>query len=747
MSLEEGPFVFRVNDNGTGPNLLIQVCMERGWREYTENTPLRDNWNLWWKTSAFSVSQHKQLKAWQFTNHIPKGASICRKDNLARYLKCMKKVYGAVYDISPHGYNLPLEYTKLVADCSRHGDDEENQKVWICKPVGQSQGRGIFLFKSLSDLCYDSNAVVQRYIKNPLLIGGYKFDLRLYVCVPSYHPLTIYLYKEGIVRFSTDKFSLSDLNNPFCHLTNSSLNKLGPGYAEQKDRVGAGCKWNFKQLRHYFQQAGIRDWLLWQRISALVTLTVLSQSTSVPQTTNCFEFYGFDVLVDENLKPWLLEVNLSPALGNDCDVDPVVKKPLLHDLFDLLGLPVCNTGLSLFTIFSPFDTRTQSSSVSPSDNEDGDESENRHLCIIRTKPRAATSIQTNRGANKLCNGPAKTTASSAMLVATAATKWRRKRKTNYLFGPPHKNNLDFEKLKTNFDNPKPPLRISPQNQNVNDSARSKSQTQQEDKKKVEKLNEIGLHNLNFKDEQTNELIKYRQGKKSAVNVKRNRDKDAIDKVKLCCGTVEVPNRVKMKYDCTLSSKMVNGADYSKNSSKPLVQPEINDNFNKKESKLENIDSKLAKGKSDTKCSYVCEKPKKVYSNQNDNNIKSVMLPYDKSYSTSRGFKGRTKQSPPMLWGNGRDWRMPINHEGDWGRIYPLNNYYNSKFTPEFEEDYMGNKFSVGDKQIRLVVHHVTKYIKISKQIFANGIHCTEEELNAQLMNHLGLTGDVWLPSK
>ena len=49
---------------------------------------------------------------------------------------------------SPPGYNLPLEYTKLVADCSRHDDDEDdNQKVWICKPVSQSQGRGIFLFK------------------------------------------------------------------------------------------------------------------------------------------------------------------------------------------------------------------------------------------------------------------------------------------------------------------------------------------------------------------------------------------------------------------------------------------------------------------------------------------------------------------------------------------------------------------------------------------------------------------------
>lgn len=43
---------------------------------------------------------------------------------------------------------------------------------------------------------------------------------------------------------------------------------------------------------------------------------------------------------------------MSPALGNDCEVDSEVKKPLLHDLFDLLGLPVCNTGLSLFKIWT-----------------------------------------------------------------------------------------------------------------------------------------------------------------------------------------------------------------------------------------------------------------------------------------------------------------------------------------------------------------------------------------------------------
>ncbi|XP_066156601.1 probable tubulin polyglutamylase TTLL2 [Euwallacea fornicatus] len=362
-----GPFIFKINENGTGPQLLTQVCLERGWKEH-DSEHNENNWNLWWRTTGFSSNHHKSLYSWQYLNHIPKGSTICRKDNLIRYMRSMKRVYGSVYDFSPFGYNLPLEYTKLAAECSRsRPSKEENlvsdeKPIWICKPVAQSQGKGIFLFKKLSELSYDTNTVVQRYIEKPLLIGGYKFDLRLYVCVPSYHPLTIYMYREGLARFGTDKFSLNDLKNPFRHLTNSSINKLGPGYAEMKDRVGSGCKWTLRQLRRYFQQAFIPDWLIWQKITSLVILTILSQVQQIPHSTNCFEFFGFDVLIDSTLKPWLLEVNLSPALSNDCDVDCLVKKPMLHDMFDLLGLPLFNTGLSIFNIWldnSEYNNRDQ----------------------------------------------------------------------------------------------------------------------------------------------------------------------------------------------------------------------------------------------------------------------------------------------------------------------------------------------------------------------------------------------------
>ncbi|CAH2075153.1 unnamed protein product, partial [Iphiclides podalirius] len=344
-------FIYRLNDNGSGPSLLVKVCAERGWRIYQPCARGEDRWNLWWRAGAFPAACYKALGDWQFMNHIPKGGSICRKDSLSRLLRCMRRIYGSIYDFSPPCFHLPLEYAKLVSECSRlrrAEDGSGSNVVWIHKPVAQSQGRGIFLFRSVCEMRCGSAAVVQRYIERPLLIAGYKFDLRLYVCVPGYRPLTAYMYAEGLARFGTDKYTLSDIHNPYRHLTNSSLNKTGPRYAECKDRIGSGCKWTLKQVRRALVgRWGAVEWLVWQRIRALVTLTLLAQAAGTPPARNCFEFYGFDVLLDESLKPWLLEVNLSPALAADCEADVIVKQPMLHELFDLLGLPMRHTGLSL----------------------------------------------------------------------------------------------------------------------------------------------------------------------------------------------------------------------------------------------------------------------------------------------------------------------------------------------------------------------------------------------------------------
>ena len=52
----------------------------------------------------------------------------------------------------------------------------------------------------------DDTMIVCRYLNNPLLIDGFKFDLRLYVAVTSYDPLVIYMYEEGMTRLVEDKY-------------------------------------------------------------------------------------------------------------------------------------------------------------------------------------------------------------------------------------------------------------------------------------------------------------------------------------------------------------------------------------------------------------------------------------------------------------------------------------------------------------------------------------------------------------
>ena len=61
------------------------------------------------------------------------------------------------------------------------------------------------------------------------MIGGKKFDLRIYVLVTSFRPLKVYLFKMGFCRFCTIKYdpNTQELDNMFVHLTNVSIQKRG----------------------------------------------------------------------------------------------------------------------------------------------------------------------------------------------------------------------------------------------------------------------------------------------------------------------------------------------------------------------------------------------------------------------------------------------------------------------------------------------------------------------------------------
>ena len=77
---------------------------------------------------------------------------------------------------------------------------------------------------------------------------------------------------------------------------------------------------------------------MWARLRNVISLTLLTAVKAVPRKPWCFELFGFDIMLDEALKPWLIEVNCSPALGTTEKADYAVKEPLLKDMMHLLEM-------------------------------------------------------------------------------------------------------------------------------------------------------------------------------------------------------------------------------------------------------------------------------------------------------------------------------------------------------------------------------------------------------------------------
>ena len=80
----------------------------------------------------------------------------------------------------------------------------------------------------------------------PHLIDGFKYDLRIYVVVNGINPLRIYIYKDGLARFATEKYVKQDeenIKNHMMHLTNYAINKESENFVANtnadEDDVGS----------------------------------------------------------------------------------------------------------------------------------------------------------------------------------------------------------------------------------------------------------------------------------------------------------------------------------------------------------------------------------------------------------------------------------------------------------------------------------------------------------------------------
>lgn len=256
------------------------------------------------------------------------------------------KIEASSFDFYPTTFELPSEYHIFVEEFKRNPG-----VVWIMKPIAKSQGKGIFLFKKLKDITDwkkgeyqrepDPNKeipetyVVQRYIENPYLIGGRKFDIRVYVLVTSYIPLKVWLYRGGFARFSNTRFSLDSIDDTYVHLTNVAVQKTAPDYDPEK-----GCKWSTQQLRKYLVAKHGMEAVekMFRLMDDIFIKTLQSVQKIIINDKRCFEMYGYDILLDNDLKPWLIEINASPSLTASSNDDYNLKFGLLDDVLNIVDL-------------------------------------------------------------------------------------------------------------------------------------------------------------------------------------------------------------------------------------------------------------------------------------------------------------------------------------------------------------------------------------------------------------------------
>ncbi|XP_036590345.1 tubulin polyglutamylase TTLL5 isoform X3 [Trichosurus vulpecula] len=328
----------------TDSRLVRSILTAHGFHEVH---PSSTDYNLMWTGSHLKPFLLRTLSEMQKVNHFPRSYELTRKDRLYKNIIRMQHTHGfKAFHILPQTFLLPAEYAEF---CNSYSKD---RGPWIVKPVASSRGRGVYLINSPNQISLEENILVSRYINNPLLIDDFKFDVRLYVLVTSYDPLVIYLYEEGLARFATVRYDqgAKNIRNQFMHLTNYSVNKKSGDYVSCDDPEveDYGNKWSMSAMLRYLKQEGKDTTALMAHVEDLIIKTIISAElaiatackTFVPHRSSCFELYGFDVLIDSTLKPWLLEVNLSPSLACDAPLDLKIKASMISDMFTVVGF-VC----------------------------------------------------------------------------------------------------------------------------------------------------------------------------------------------------------------------------------------------------------------------------------------------------------------------------------------------------------------------------------------------------------------------
>lgn len=272
-------------------------------------------------------------------NKMEHNYHLANKKALFFNLRCYYEIIGQeVFDVVPITYHVKHVNDQSFKEfelCFRTFEvfiDEQGKRLanlWIVKPGENSnRGNGICVcntFEEVKEIVKSlpvsaigqKTYIIQKYIENPFLVHKRKFDIRCFALVTGFNGVIQgYFFTEGYLRTTSKPFSLS-VTNRLIHLTNDAVQK----YAEDYGKFENGNKMSYTDFQRYLDtytpEKGINfleDIL--PKIKHIVTDTIKSVFLKIDlnRREHSFEIFGYDFLLDCDLKPWLIEVNTNPCL-------------------------------------------------------------------------------------------------------------------------------------------------------------------------------------------------------------------------------------------------------------------------------------------------------------------------------------------------------------------------------------------------------------------------------------------------
>ncbi|XP_028928021.1 tubulin--tyrosine ligase isoform X2 [Ornithorhynchus anatinus] len=278
----------------------------------------------------------------QLVNYYRGADKLCRKASLVKLIKTSPELtescmwFPESYVIYPTDLKTPVapaengirhlinnsrtdEREVFLVSYNRRKESREGN-VWIAKSSAGAKGEGILISSEATELLdfIDNQGqvhVIQKYLETPMLLepGHRKFDIRSWVLVD--HQYNIYLYREGVLRTSSEPYNITNFQDQTCHLTNHCIQKE---HSKNYGKYEEGNEMFFEEFNQYLTSAlniTLENSILLQ-IKQIIRscLTCIEPAISTKHLHyQSFQLFGFDFMVDAELKVWLIEVNGAPA--------------------------------------------------------------------------------------------------------------------------------------------------------------------------------------------------------------------------------------------------------------------------------------------------------------------------------------------------------------------------------------------------------------------------------------------------